>query len=57
MYNESTKKSDGTDHNEIRESAILLSQPSSKKCPIASFKLYLSKLAKLEDLFQQPNLY
>ena len=57
VYNESTKKSDGTDHDEIRENAILLSQPGSRKCPITSFKLYMSKLTKLNDFFQQPNPY
>ena len=50
-YNESTKKSDGTDKNEIRDNPILLSQPGSCRCPVTSFKLYLEKLTKIDDLF------
>ena len=54
-YNESTKKSPGDDYNEINEQAILLSQPQNPKCPVNSFKLYLTKLTDLPDLFQTPN--
>ena len=50
-------KSDGTDNEEIRDNATLLSQPGSKKCPVASFKLYMSKLNKIDNFFQQPNPY
>ena len=57
VYNESIKKSDGTDNDEITDNAILLSQPGSPKCPVASFKLYLSKLTNLDALFHQPNPY
>ena len=56
-YNEATKNSDRTDSNEIKENNILLSQPGSRRCPVTSFKLYISKLTDLDDLFQQPNPY
>lgn len=54
-YNEATKKSQGDDNNEICDNAILMEQPNSPRCPVKSFKLYLSKLTHLPDLFQQPN--
>ena len=51
-YNKATKKSDGTD-NEIRDNNILLSMPGSRRCPVASFKLYISKLNdSLNDLIR-----
>ena len=56
-YNPSTKKSQGDDNREMLENAILLAQPGSKRCPVNSFKLYLSTLTDLDDLFQQPNPY
>ena len=57
-YNEATKKSDGTDTNEIRDNTILLSQPGSRRCPITSFKLYISTLNDgMDNLSQQPNPY
>ena len=56
-YNEHTKKSDGTDNNEMRENNILLAQPGSRFFPVQSFKLYVSKLTKIDALFQQPNPY
>ena len=56
-YNEATKNSDRTDSNEIKENNILLSQPGSRRCPVTSFKLYISKLTDLDDLFQKPNPY
>ena len=56
-YNESTKKSDGTDNSELHENNILLSQPGSRQCPVKLFKLYVSKLTKIDSLFQQPNPY
>lgn len=37
------------------DNAILMEQPNSPCCPVKSFKLYLSKLTHLPDLFQQPN--
>ena len=54
-YNESTKKSQGDDFNEMNEQAILLSQPENARCPVNSFKLYLSKLTEIDALFQAPN--
>ena len=55
-YNESTKKSDGTNLNEMNEHQIILSQPNSPQtCPIHSFKFYLQKLTDMQCLFQQPN--
>lgn len=54
-YNEATKKSQGDDYREIHGNAILMAQPDSPRCPVASFKLYLAKLTHLPDLFQQPN--
>ena len=53
-YNESTKKSQGDDSNEMNDKQIILSQ-NSGKCPAPSYKLYLSKLTEIEDLFQRPN--
>ena len=53
-YNESTKKSPGDDNYEMNEQPILLSQDSNR-CPVKSFKMYLSKLTDLPDLFQTPN--
>ena len=54
-HNETTKKSQDDDRGEINERSIILNQPNSRQCPIRSFKLYLSKLTELNDLFQQPN--
>ena len=54
-FNEATKKSQGDDNNEMNEQPILLSQESDR-CPVKSFKLYLSKLTEIDDLFQTPNL-
>ena len=54
-YNESTKKSDGTNNNPFNDHHIILSQPLSRQYPVRSFKFYLSKLTDLEALFQQPN--
>ena len=54
-YNESTKKSQGNDNNEMNDQAILLSQESNR-CLVKSFKLYLSKLTDLPELFQTPNV-
>ena len=54
-YNESTKKSDGTENNPFNDHHIILSQPQSSQCPVRSFKFYISKLADLESLFQQAN--
>lgn len=55
IINEATKKSQGDDHNEQYDNAILTEQPGSPRCPVASFKLYLEKLTDLPELFQQPN--
>ena len=42
----------------MSENAILFAQPNQpRQCPVVSFKLYLSKLTKMSDLFQQPNPY
>ena len=56
-YNESTKKSQGDDYNEMNEQATLLAQLGKCRCPVNSFKLYISKLTKLECFFQAPNPY
>lgn len=55
LINEATKKSQGDDHNELYDNAIMVEQPDSPRCQVASFELYLSKLKELPDLFQQPN--
>ena len=56
-YNQSTKKSQGDDYNEMNEQPILLAQPGKRQCPVNSMKLYLSKLTHIEDFFQTPNQY
>ena len=56
-YVEATKKSQGANHNEINEEPIIISQPNSRKCPVASFRPYLSKLTESKELFQLPNPY
>ena len=56
-YNESTKKSQGDDNNEQTEQPILLSREGNRRCPVTSFKLYLSKLTNIDDLFQTPNTH
>ena len=57
QYNEKTKKFQGDNNREMVKNPILLSQPNSPKCFVASLKLYLSKLTDVPDLFQQPNPY
>ena len=52
-----TEKSHGAYHDKMQDNAILLSQPGSRQCPITSFKLYMSKLTKLDAFLQQPNPY
>ena len=54
-YNECTKKAQGDNYNESNEEPILLAQPGDPRCPVNSFKLYLSKLSSIDDLFQTPN--
>ena len=54
-YNEATKKSQGDDTKEMNDQPIILSQPESERCPVASFKLYLSKHTAINDFFQQPD--
>ena len=54
-YNEATKKSQGDDYNEINDNPIILAQPGKRSCPVASLRLYLSKLTPIKDFFQQPN--
>ena len=44
----------GDDYNEMNEQPILLSQEGNDKCPVNSYKLYMSKLSELEDFFQIP---
>ena len=41
----------------MNDNPIILSQPGNHKCPVNSFKLYMSKLTKIEAFFQQPNPY
>ena len=57
MYNEATKKSQGDESRELNHKPIILSQPGDPRCPVNSFKLYLSKIAgnKIEDFLQTPN--
>ena len=54
-YNETTKKCQGDDYTMTNNRQIVLSQPNSPKCQVASFKFYLTKLAEIEPLFQQAN--
>ena len=54
-YIEVTKKSQGDDYNELNDQPIILSQPGNPRCPVRSFKLYMSKLTKIKSFFQQPN--
>ena len=56
-YNESTKKSQGDNNNEMNDQPILLSQPGKIKCPVKSYKLYVSKLSEIDNFFQTPNPY
>ena len=56
-FNESTKKSQGDNYNEMNEQPILLAQPGKRCCPVKSLKLYLSKLTKIDALFQCPNAH
>ena len=39
----------------MNDRQIILDQPNSPQCPLCSYKLYISKLTELPDLFQQPN--
>ena len=42
-YDEATKKSQGDDNNGMKENATIFSQPyAPHKCPVRSFKLYMS---------------
>lgn len=55
IVNEVTKKSQGDDHNEVNDKSVMFAIPGSRKCPVETFRLFLSKLTDLEWLFQQPN--
>ena len=54
-YNECTKKSQGDDYKETNDNPIILSQPGNVQCSVNSFKLYLEKVTKIKQFFQQPN--
>ena len=54
-YNKTTKKCQGDEYSLTNDRQIVLSQPNSPKCPVASFKFYLTKLTEIEPLFQQGN--
>ena len=56
-YHERTKKNQGDEDNKFRDENIILAQPENpRRCPVNSFKLYLSKLsASCNLLFQRPN--
>ena len=57
-YNEATKKSQGDNNYEMTKNPTLVAKPNSpRKCPIASNKLYMSKLTKIDAFFRQPNPY
>ena len=56
-YNQASKKEQGDEYNEINDNPTILPQPNKVTCPVKSFKLYLSKLTKIEAFFQQPNPY
>ena len=56
-YNEATKKSQGDDNYEMNNQPIILSQTENAKCPVKSYKLYVSKLTDLKAFFQKPNPY
>lgn len=53
---ERTKKCQGEEYDPNKDENIISAQPDSWRCPIASFRLYMSKLSpKCNALFQQPN--
>ena len=55
-YHERTKKCQGEEYDPYREENIIIAQPNSQRCPVYSFKLYLSKLSPhLNAFFQRPN--
>ena len=55
-YHERTKKCQGEEYDPYREENIIIAQPNSLRCPVNSFKLYLSKLStNLNAFFQRPN--
>ena len=57
-YHEKEKNHQGTmpEKREKKKQAIMLAQPGDRNCPVASFKLYLSKLNPLINcLYQKPN--
>lgn len=55
-YNERSKKSQGDEPGQHPRENIILSQPGSRKCPVYSFKLYMSKLSpNIDSFFQRPN--
>lgn len=55
QINEATKKSQGDDSNARNSKSVMFAIPGDPKCPVASFKLYLSKLTDLPWVFQQAN--
>ena len=56
-YNKTTKKSQGDDINEMNDQAIILAQPGNGKCPIYSYKLYMSKLTEITDFFSNQTFF
>lgn len=62
-FNEATKNNQGDEWKSSskhyrHEKNIMLAQPGGAKCPVKSFKLYVSKLnPKLDCFFQRPNVH
>ena len=55
-FNECTKKCQGEEYNPHPDRNIILAHAGSRRCPLHSYKLYLSKLSpKSNILFQRPN--
>ena len=55
IHHEVTKTSQGDDRNPWEQESIILAQPGSSRCPLKSFRFYVSKLSPdCEHLFQRP---
>ena len=55
-YNKTKQKSQGKDNYEMTDNPIILAQPNSPHTyPVSSYRLYMSKVTKIDDFFQQPN--
>ena len=58
-YNEATKKNQGDEtiyNQHDRDRNVIVTQPGSNRCPVGSYKLYISKLNDESNVFfQTPN--